>query len=144
MECSHKLIYPANPIPLKNKISLNGFKLVLNDPEHFAGKAYFRIHAFIKYTTNSRISHYIAPSYGRPEQGHLAHCILGKSQQPEPEVRIARYAIAVFIYAFCESCQFSSIYSTLHPLNQHCIHSFISTQSMQIHNIRYHVLLTIC
>ena len=31
---------------------------------------------------NSCISHYVAPSYGRPEQGYLAHCILGKSRQP--------------------------------------------------------------
>ena len=32
---------------------------------------------------NSRISHNVAPSYGRPEQDHLAHCILGKNGQPE-------------------------------------------------------------
>ena len=31
---------------------------------------------------NFRISHYVAPSYGRPEQSHLAHCILGRSRQP--------------------------------------------------------------
>ena len=70
-----------------------------------------RIHAY-----NSRILYYVMPSYGRPEQGHLAHCILGKSRQTEPEVRITRYALAVFIYAFCDSCQFPSIYSTLNPL----------------------------
>ena len=29
---------------------------------------------------NSRISHYVAPSYGRPKQDHLVHCILGKSR----------------------------------------------------------------
>ena len=86
-------------------------------------------------------SHYVVPSCGRPEQGHLAHCTLGKSQQPKPEVRITRYVIAVFTYVFCESSQFSLINSTLHPFIQHCIHSFISKQSMQIHNIRYHVLL---
>ena len=32
---------------------------------------------------NSHISHYVTPSYGRPDQGHLAHCILGKSWRLE-------------------------------------------------------------
>ena len=44
---------------------------------------------------NSRI----APSYGRSEQSHLTQCILGKSRR----LRITRYAIAVFTYAFCNS-----------------------------------------
>ena len=33
---------------------------------------------YCNYFSNSRISHYIAPSYGRPKQGYLAHCILGR------------------------------------------------------------------
>ena len=44
----------------------------------------------VAWKLNSRISHYLAPSYGRPEQGHLTHCILGKSWQT------GRCAITVF------------------------------------------------
>ena len=64
----------------------------------------------------------MAQSYCRPVQGHLAHCILDRSRHPEPEVRITRYAITVFTYAFCESCQFSAIYPRLHPLLYPHIH----------------------
>ena len=42
---------------------------------------HFNLHRYKGRLDNSRILHYIAPSYGRPKQGHLTHCILGKCRQ---------------------------------------------------------------